>query len=79
MDSNAFSDGAGLAALRHLSATDLARFGLQEIAYLRPVVVEGVKAIAIHAADGTQIGAAPNAQLAMAAILQHEMEPVMVH
>lgn len=79
MDSNVFADGVGLAALRHLSAADLARFGLQEIAYLRPVMVEGVQAIAIHAADGTQIGAAPNAELAMAAVLQHEMEPVLVH
>ncbi len=79
MNGNDLSNGVGLAVLRHLSAADLARFGLQEIAYLRPVMVEGVQAIAIHAADGTQIGAAPNAQLAAAAILQHDMEPVLVH
>lgn len=79
MNGNTASNGVGLAALRHLSAADLARFGLQQIAYLRPVMVEGVEAIAIHAADGTQIGAAPNAQLAVAAILQHEMEPALVH
>lgn len=79
MNSKDVSTGAASATLRHLSATDMARIGLQQIAYLRPVLVEGVQAIAIHAADGTQIGAAPNAQLAMAAVLQHEMEPVLVH
>jgi hypothetical protein len=35
--------------------------------------------MAIHAADGTPIGAAPSAELAIAAILQHEMEPALVH
>ena len=42
-------------------------------------MVNGVKAIAIHAADGTPIGAAPTPELAMAAVRQHEMEPVLVH
>jgi hypothetical protein len=64
---------------RQLSPADWARFGVSEIAYIRPVLVNGVKAIAIHAADGTAIGAAPNPQLAMAAIRQHEMEPQQVH
>ncbi len=64
---------------RRLSPADWARFGVAEIAYIRPVLVNGVKAIAIHAADGTAIGAAPNTQLAMAAIRQHEMEPLQVH
>lgn len=66
-------------SLRHLSAADWASFGAQEIAYIRPVIVNGVKAIAIHAGDGTPIGAAPNAQLAIAAIIEHEMEPALVH
>ncbi len=64
---------------RGMSAADWARFGVSEIAYIRPVVVNGVKAIAIHAADGTAIGAAPSPQLAIAAIVQHEMEPALVH
>ncbi|MBB5695390.1 DUF1150 family protein [Roseomonas sp. GCM10028921] len=65
--------------LRDLSALDWARFGAQEMAYIRPVTVNGTQAVAIHAADGTPIGAAPNAALAIAAILQHEMAPVLVH
>ena len=67
------------ATLRNLSARDFARLGADEVAYLRPVVMNGTLAFAIHAADGTPIGAAPNAPLAAAAIRQHEMEPALVH
>ena len=67
------------ATLKRISVADWARFGAEDIAYVRPVLVNGVKAIAIHAADGTPIGAAPSADLAIAAILQHEMEPALVH
>jgi hypothetical protein len=83
MNGNEFSNGSperpGAAGLRYLSAADWAAFGVQEIAYIRPVVANGVRAMAIHAADGTPIGAAPDARLAIAAILQHEMEPALVH
>ncbi len=65
--------------LRNLSALDWARFGAEELAYIRPVTVDGNAAVAIHAADGTPIGAAPTAALAIAAILQHEMAPALVH
>lgn len=67
------------AVLRNLSVQDFARLGAEEIAYLRPVILNGAVAFAIHAADGTPIGAAPSAQLAAAAIRQHEMEPALVH
>jgi hypothetical protein len=66
-------------SLRQLSGADWARFGTGEIAYLRPMMVNGVHAISIHGADGRPIGAAPNAELAVAAILQHEMAPVLLH
>ncbi|MDJ0389689.1 hypothetical protein QMO56_16365 [Roseomonas sp. E05] len=66
-------------ALRQLAPAEWARFGAEEIAYIRPILVDGNQAVAIHAADGTQIGAAPDANLATAAILQHEMVPVLVH
>jgi hypothetical protein len=65
--------------LRNLSTRDFARLGVEDVAYLRPVVLNGAAAFSIHAADGTPIGAAPSAQLAAAAIRQHEMEPALVH
>lgn len=67
------------AVLRNLSAQDFALLGANQVAYLRPVVLNGARAFSIHAADGTPIGAAPSAQLAAAAIRQHEMEPALVH
>ena len=66
-------------ALRSLWAQDFAALGAQDVAYVRPVILNGARAFAIHAADGTPIGAAPSAQLAAAAIRQHEMEPALVH
>ncbi len=65
--------------LAQLSPMDWARFGLQQVAYLRPVTLNGVQAVAIHAADGTHIGAAPNMETAAAAVVEHEMAPVLVH
>jgi hypothetical protein len=67
------------AALRNISVQDFARLGAEDVAYVRPVILNGAQAFAIHAADGTPIGAAPSAQLAAAAIRQHEMEPALVH
>lgn len=65
--------------LRRLSPLAWARYGAQTIAYARPVVVNGQSAVAIHAADGTPIGAAPTLALATAAILQHGMGAALVH
>jgi hypothetical protein len=65
--------------LRQLSPLDWARYGTNRIAYLRPVMVNNQRAVAIHAADGTQIGAAPDYALAAAAIFQHGMGVALVH
>ncbi len=65
--------------LRNLSPQDFAALWAAELAYVRPVLLNGAVAFAIHAADGTPIGAAPSASLAAAAIRQHEMEPALVH
>ncbi len=66
-------------ALLKLSPLDWARFGVHRIAYCRPAMINGQIAVAIHAADGTPIGAAPNAVLAEAAIREHEMVPALLH
>jgi hypothetical protein len=41
--------------MRLMTANDLAMFGVQDIAYVKPVVVDGNAGYAIHAADGTQM------------------------
>jgi hypothetical protein len=65
--------------IRKLSPADLGRLGLQQIAYVKPVVVNGTHAFAIHAADGTPMAVAPDRTVALAAIVQHEMVPALVH
>lgn len=57
----------------------LAELGLGGLAYVRPVVIDGQAAYAIFAANGQQIGLAPDRAVATAAIVQHEMVPVSVH
>ncbi|MFN6954372.1 MAG: hypothetical protein ACK4PG_06195 [Acetobacteraceae bacterium] len=64
---------------RKMDPAAFAALGAQQIAYLRPVVVNGQAAVAIFAADGTQIGAAPDVATAAAAVVQHEMAPALVH
>ncbi len=70
---------AVMADIRHISTEQLAQLGLQQIAYVKPVVVNGSAAYAIHAADGTPMAIAGELDVALAAIVQHEMVPAQVH
>ncbi len=65
--------------LRQLSPQDFASFGLGDVAYVRPVEMDGTAAFAIHAADGTPLSVVADRDLAFAAIIQNDMEPVSVH
>ena len=78
----ASDEGAVMAAIvdiRHISTEQLAQLGMQQIAYVKPVVVNGTAAFAIHAADGTPMAIAGGFDVAVAAIVQHEMVPAQVH
>jgi len=65
--------------IHDISPQQLAMLGVQQIAYVKPVVVNGTVAYAIHAADGTPMAIAAERDAAMAAIVQHEMVPALVH
>ena len=65
--------------IRHISTQQLAQLGMQQIAYVKPVIVDGASAFAIHAADGTPMAVAGDMEVAIAAIVQHEMVPAQVH
>jgi hypothetical protein len=62
--------------LHEMSDQDFALIGMQQLAYIKPTVVNGVTGFSIHAADGTQIGMAPSRDIAFAAVKQHELEPL---
>ena len=65
--------------VRHMTTDQLGALGMAHIAYVKPVVVNGMAGFAIHAADGTPMALAEDRATAMAAIVQHEMLPLSVH
>jgi hypothetical protein len=65
--------------LRHMSSREFSTFGVQDIAYVRPVTVDGTAVFGAYAADGTPLGALATRELAFAALKQHDLEPVSVH
>ena len=71
--------GPALHDIRHLSEVELARLGMAQIAYVRPIRLNGSAGFAIHAADGTPMAVTEELSAAVAAIVQHDMIPVPVH
>jgi hypothetical protein len=65
--------------IHHISTAELATLGMEEIAFVKPVMTDKGPAFAIHAADGTPMAIASDASLAQAAIIQHDMVPNLVH
>ena len=65
--------------VRSLSQEQFAQLGMARLAYVKPVIVNGTAGFAIHAADGTPMALADNRDVAIAAIVQHEMVPALVH
>ena len=66
-------------SLKNISQSDWETFGLEDIAYLRPTVVDGQPVFAIHAADGSQLALAASRDVGVAAMQQHDLEPVSLH
>jgi len=65
--------------VRHLSEQQLAALGVSHIAYVKPVIVNGMQGFSIHAADGTPMAVTGDRDVAIAAVRQHEMLPFSVH
>ena len=65
--------------IRQMSLRELALFGMQDLAYVKAVLIDGATAFAVHAADGTQITVLPDREIALATVRQHDLEPLSVH
>ena len=65
--------------LRAISPTDLAQLGMQWVAYIRPIEVDGAPAYGIFAADGKQLAIVPTKESAVATARQNDLEPLSVH
>ncbi len=65
--------------LRHISTEALASLGAPGLAYVRPIETPEGPAFGIFAANGQQLGAVGDREVAFAAARQHDLEPVNVH
>jgi hypothetical protein len=65
--------------IRQMSMRELALFGMQDIAYVKCEPVNDAPGYTVHAADGTQIAAFANREVAFAIVRQHDLEPLSVH
>jgi hypothetical protein len=78
-NSPANTDNPAFFDIRHLSVEQLAKLGVSQIAYVKQVMMNGAPAFAIHAADGTPMAVTGDREVAISAIIQHEMLPTLVH
>ena len=65
--------------IRQMTARDFVALGVSDLAYIKPVEIDGQGLYAVFAADGTQIVVLPSREVAVATILRHDLEPVSVH
>jgi len=61
------------------SSLDLGPYGLETMAYVKQVTVDGQIYHSIHAADGTPLTIIAERDLAFATVRQHDLEPASVH
>ena len=65
--------------IRQMTAQDFTALGVSDMAYIKPVEIDGQSLYAVFAADGTQIVVLPSREVAAATIRRHDLEPVSVH
>ncbi len=68
-----------LQTMQQITALDLMALGVDEIAYVKSVRVDGQDLYAVHAADGSKIAVMKNRDVAFAAIKRNDMAPHSVH
>ena len=68
-----------LETIRDISTRDFASLGVHDVAFVKPIEVDGETAYSIHAADGTEMGIVSERLVAFAAVRQHDLEPLSVH
>lgn len=73
------SDGNIIRKKQSMTLQELASWGLQDVAFVKRVIINDAEVWAIHAANGLEMGIAPRRDLAFAAIRQHDMKPFSVH
>lgn len=65
--------------IRNLTEEQLKMLGTPVVAYFKPITLHGVRAYAIHAADGTPVAVAADRDIAISVVLDRDMQPIWVH
>lgn len=66
-------------SIRELSPQDLLLLGINDVAYVKKQQREGRELFVIHSADGAEITATADRELALAMVRQNGLEPLSVH
>ncbi len=64
---------------RTLDPTEFMVLGTDRLAYTRPVHTDHGEMVGVFGADGSQLAVAPNRDVAVALILQNDLEPTSLH
>lgn len=67
------------AVSRYMSVADFALYGVEAVAYVKPVTLNGEALFAIYAADGRELAYIEGRDLADATVRQNDMVPLSVH
>lgn len=62
-----------------MATEDFERFGVNDVAYIKPVFAAEGHFYVVHAADGAPLLIAKDRELAFAAVRQHDMQPLSLH
>ena len=65
--------------LRQMTSREFAALGIEYVAYVKPIDVDGRAAFAVHAANGRQVAVVDTREVAMATVRQNDLEPLSVH
>jgi hypothetical protein len=68
-----------LEAAREITRQQLLALGLNDVAYVRDVDVDGSTAFGIFAANGQQLAVMPDREAAIAAAWENGLAPVTIH
>lgn len=65
--------------IREITQQALVMLGVQQIAYVKKLQINDQAIYAVYSADGKQLGGFPDRDVALAACIQNDLEPVSVH
>lgn len=64
---------------QHMPVQDFTEWGLTEVAYIKPTIMDGRTLYAVFAANGQQLGLMENLNTAYSALFENDLEPVALH